>query len=96
MLKGQATEAKIRAYGMKVGLVLYVAVMMHLDVAFAVALLLKYLLNPSQEHQKAINQVIRYFYYMQYLALSYRGNKLWLILTSNASFTDNLDTHFSS
>jgi len=46
VLKGQAIEAEICAYGMKVGLVLYIAVIMRLDVAFAVALLLRYLFNP--------------------------------------------------
>ena len=94
--KGQATEAEIRAYGTKVGSALYVAVMTRLDVAFAVALLSRYLLNPSQEHQKAIDQVIRYLYCTRYLALSYGGDELRLILASDASFADDPDTRFSS
>ena len=65
----QATAQEIKSYQEKVGSLLYTAIMIRPDVAFAASTLSRYLTNPSQEHHKAADQAIRYLYITRNLAI---------------------------
>ena len=53
--KGQASKAQIKDYQRRVGSVLYTAIMIRPDVAFAASQLSRFLTNPSLDHLAAVN-----------------------------------------
>ena len=69
--QGQATPAQIKEYQEKVGSVLYTAIMLRADVAFAASRLSHFLTNPSLEHLAAVNWTIRYLFGTRFLAITY-------------------------
>ncbi|KAG5742632.1 hypothetical protein H9Q70_014615, partial [Fusarium xylarioides] len=95
----QASPAYIKSYQEKVGSLLYTAVMVRPDVAFAVSQLSKYLTNLSEEHHKSVDQALRYLYVTRDFTIAYRGNHdktQALHIASDASFADNKETRRSS
>ena len=68
---GRATPEQIKEYQEKVGSVLYTAIMLRADVAFAASKLSHFLTNPSKEHLAAINWTIRYLFGTRFLAIVY-------------------------
>src|SRR6266700_2608213 len=57
------------------GLVLYIAITTHPNIAFAVSRLVKFNQDPSQEHHQAADRVIQYLYSIRSRAIYYRGDK---------------------
>jgi hypothetical protein len=95
----QATPAKIKEYQEKVGSLLYTAIMIRPDVAFAAAQLSQFLTNPSEEHMKAVNWAIMYLWGTRFLAIQYGGEHSEiqeLRISSDASFADDPETRRSS
>nr|XP_036576325.1 reverse transcriptase domain protein [Colletotrichum truncatum]KAF6783050.1 reverse transcriptase domain protein [Colletotrichum truncatum] len=96
----EATPDQVKQYQEKVGSILYTAIMIRPDVAFACATLSRFLTNPSLEHQKAANQVIRYLYHTRYLSLCFGSSggagAQVLLIAGDASFADDEETRRSS
>ncbi|CCE34838.1 uncharacterized protein CPUR_08777 [Claviceps purpurea 20.1] len=91
-------KATIKAYQEKIGSILYTAIMIRPDVAFAASKLSQFLTNPSPEHMKAADQTIRYLVLTKHLALRFGGvGEMRVIqIASDASFADDLTTRRSS
>ncbi|OHW95249.1 reverse transcriptase domain protein [Colletotrichum incanum] len=94
----QATPDEVRRFQEKIGSILYTAIMIRPDVAYACALLSRFLTNPSKAHHRAADQVIRYLYHTRYLAICYgtSGGAQVLLIASDASFADDEETRRSS
>ena len=94
----QATSQSIKLYQEKIRSVLYIAVMLRPDIAFAISLLSRFLTNPGPQHHKAADQLIRYLYIWRRLALQYGGQGEMRVLSaaSDASFADDKETRRSS
>ena len=95
---GKATKAQIKEYQEKVGSVLYTAVMIRPDVAFAASQLSQFLTNPSQKHLQAVDWTIRYLFGTRFLGIVYscQQRETQLVIASDASFADDLETRRSS
>ncbi len=96
--QGQAHPKDIKRYQEKVGTVLYSAITIRPDVAYAAALLSQFLTNPGPEHFAAVNWAIRYLYGTRFLAIEYSGElrDMNLMIASDASFADDPETRRSS
>jgi hypothetical protein len=70
--ENQAILAKIKEYQKKVGSLLYTAIMIRPDVAFAAAQLLQFLTNLSKKHIKAVNWAIMYLWGTRFLVIQYK------------------------
>ena len=70
------------------GLLLYVAVITRLDMAFAVLQLARFLINPEPLYHKVTDKVIHYLIGIKDLALYFGGFNDFEVV-SNALFTDN-------
>ncbi|KAJ3454408.1 hypothetical protein MRS44_018302 [Fusarium solani] len=70
---GQATRDQVHLYQQTVGSINYAAVMTRLDIAHPVAKLAESLLNPSDRHQQAANQLIEYLFATRHLAIQFNG-----------------------
>ncbi|CCE34829.1 related to retrotransposon HobS hobase [Claviceps purpurea 20.1] len=93
----QADKATIKTYQEKIGSILYTAIMIRPDVAFAASKLSQFLTNPSPEHMRAADQVIRYLVLTKHLALSFGHGGMQVIqIASDASFADDQETRRSS
>lgn len=94
---GEATKQEIKTYQEKVGSALYTAIMLRPDVAFAVSKLSHFLINPSEQHLKAVDRVIMYLYRTRFEAIQYgHYNGPDLVVCGDASFADDPDTRRSS
>ncbi|KAI1689517.1 RVT-2 domain containing protein [Pyrenophora tritici-repentis] len=94
---GEATKQQIKAYQERVGSVLYTAIMLRPDVAFAVSRLSHFLTNPSDQHMKAVERVIMYLYRTRWDAIRYgHYNGPDLVICGDASFADDPETRRSS
>lgn len=95
---GQASKASIKAFQERIGSILYTAIMIRLDVAFAVSQLSKFLTNPSPDHMAAAVQVLRYLYAHRYLGIRYgqEHGAQALMIAGDASFADDVETRRSS
>ena len=99
LAKNQETASPtfIRIYQEKVGSLLYTAIMIRADVAFAASQLSQFLTNPSSDHMDAVDWAIRYLWGTRFLALQYGGDsEIQLVITSDASFADDHETRRSS
>jgi hypothetical protein len=102
----QAPPAQIKEFQEKVESVLYTAIMIRPDVAFATSQLSHFLQNPSPSHINAINWTIRYLFGTRFLAIQFTCvHGSWskspqlgdaLIIASDASFVDDIETRRSS
>jgi len=94
----QAPPRQVKEYQEKVGSVLYTAIMIRLDVAYAASLLSQFLTNPGPEHHAAVNWTIKYLYGTRFLGIQYsrEHHDANLMIASNASYADDIDTRRSS
>jgi hypothetical protein len=94
----EATRWEIKVYQEQVGSLIYTAVMIRPDVAFAASELSKHLLNPSRRHLSAAAQALRYLYATRYVGIEYGGfgEAQFLVISSDASFADDEPTRRSS
>ena len=93
----EATKKEIKSYQEKVGSILYTAIMLRPDIAFAASKLSHFLTNPSKEHFGAVDRVITYLYRTRYDAITYGGNEeSELLICGDASFADDPETRKSS
>ncbi|KAF2970752.1 hypothetical protein GQX73_g2825 [Xylaria multiplex] len=96
---GTATKVQIKVFQERVGSILYTAIMIRPDVAYAVAQLSKHLTNPSPEHLAMADQVIRYLYHTRFLGITYghwEQSAQALLIAGDASFGDDKETRRSS
>lgn len=94
---GTATKSEIKRFQELVGSILYTAIMIRPDVAFAAAQLSLFLTNPGPEHHKAGLQGIRYLWSTRYLGIRYGGEtESQVMIAGDASFADGPDTRRSS
>lgn len=97
---GQASKAEVKLYQEKISSLVYTAIMIRPEVAYADAALLKFLLKPSDAYyQRAANQAIMYLYHTRYLALCFDGlykEGQILIIASDASIADDIATRRST
>jgi transposase InsO family protein len=94
---GEATKQRIKSYQERVGSVLYTAIMLRPDIAFAVSKLSHFLTNPSDQHFKAVERVIMYLYRTRWEAIQYGNyNGPDLTICGDASFADDPETRRSS
>ncbi|KAJ3455051.1 hypothetical protein MRS44_013651 [Fusarium solani] len=84
----RASAASTRKYQRKTGSVLYLAVITRPDIAFAVSRLCRFNMNPSDEHHKAVDHLLRYLRTTRTLALQLGGTDTFDVY-SDASFADN-------
>jgi len=71
--------------------------MLRPDVAFAASILFQFLTNPSQEYLNAVDWTIRYLYGTRFFEIQY-GGKLtgsYIVIATNVSFADNIETRRS-
>jgi hypothetical protein len=96
--EGQASKRQIKEYQEKVGSVLYTAIMLRPDVAFAASILSQFLTNPGPEHLTAVNWTIKYLFGTRFLAIQYDAEhrEVQLQIASDTSFADDEDTRRSS
>ncbi|KAI0995000.1 hypothetical protein K3495_g13181, partial [Podosphaera aphanis] len=71
-----ATSAQIKQYQSKVGSLLYLAVHTRPDIAFACSAFSRYLSNPSPQHLKGVDRILRYIKGTINLGIMYDGNNL--------------------
>jgi len=57
-----ASKASIQNFQRKTGSILFVAIIIRPDVAFAVLRLARFNINPSESHHQAADQTIQYLY----------------------------------
>ena len=94
---GEASKQEIKSYQEKVGSVLYTAIMLRPDIAFAVSKLSHYLTNPSDQHFKAVDRVIMYLFRTRREGIHYGNyNGPDLTICGDASFADDPETRRSS
>jgi hypothetical protein len=95
---GQATKAQIKEFQELVGSILYCAVMIRLEIAFACAKLSRFLTNPGPEHREAAQHVIRYLFQTRFLCIMYGGadGAQVLSIAADSSFADDPETRRSS
>jgi len=96
--KGQAPPSQVKEFQEKVGSILYTAIMIRADAAFAASQLSHHLLNPSPELMTAVNWCIRYLFGTRFLGIIYRKEltETQLMIASDASYADDPETRRSS
>ena len=88
---GQASNAAIKGFQVKVGSIGHAATSTRPDVAKAHAILAQFLQNPSEQHCELADHVLSYLYGTRNLALSYSANNRKVEMFVDASFADNVD-----
>ncbi|KAM3509956.1 hypothetical protein MY10362_000299 [Beauveria mimosiformis] len=96
--EGKASKREIKDYQVIIGSLLYTAVMVRIDIAFAASFLCRFLVNPSPDHMRAAVRVVRYLYATKELSLRFGTNDETRVVTiaSDASFSDDLATRRST
>ena len=90
---GEATKREIKDYQERVGSVLYAAITLRPDIAFAASTLSRFLTNPSRRHLQTANQVIVYLYRTRFEGIQYGSYTLSeLSIYGDASFADDTET----
>jgi hypothetical protein len=85
-----ATHAEMHIYQELMGSIIYTAVTIRPNVAWAAALLLRFLINPLHQHIAAAKQYVRYLYSTRFLAIIYNGSIInALMIAIDASFDDD-------
>jgi len=85
---GQASRKEIQLYLVKVGSILYAAVITRPDIAFAVSRLIRFNSNPGPQHHYAADRVICYLKRTHSLALQFGGADDFEV-ANDASFANN-------
>ena len=98
--EGQATLQEIHAFQQRIGSIMYAAVVTRADTAYAVNLLSRFLLNPSQKYLEAADHCLVYLDTYKTLAIQYSEQPNQNITLekpktfscySNTAFADNTD-----
>ena len=93
----EASKHEIKEYQERVGSLLYTAIMIRPDVAYAASKLSQFLTNPSKKHFDAVHRAIVYLYRTRYLAIQYGNHQgAELLICGDASFADDQETRRSS
>ncbi|KAI0991791.1 hypothetical protein K3495_g16396, partial [Podosphaera aphanis] len=98
---GQATAKEVYQYQKRVGKLNYAAVITRPDIAHGVSKLSEFLQNPSQDHIKAAEHMLRYLTATKYKGIEYDGKSIntagrTFIASSDAAFADDVQTRYSS
>lgn len=94
---GEATKQSIKAYQERVGSILYTAIMIRPDVAFAASQLSHFLTNPGPQHFRVTDQVLAYLYRTKHLGIQYGAHEgSDLVMCGDASFADDTESRRSS
>lgn len=94
---GEASKQEIKAYQERVGSILYTAIMIRPDVAYAASQLSHHLTNPGAAHFQAAAQVIGYLYRTKHLGIRYGAHLgSQLLICGDASFADDSESRRSS
>jgi hypothetical protein len=83
-----ASPAKIQNYQRKIGLLLFAAISIRPNIAFAILRLAKFLNNSSLAYYKAADRAFMYLYNIRQLFLRFGGQDN-LVVASDAFFADN-------
>jgi hypothetical protein len=83
-----ALSAEIENYQRKIGFLLFAAIFIPPNIAFAILRLTKFLNNPSLAYYKAADRALKYLYNTRQLFLRFNGQDN-LVAASDASFADN-------
>jgi hypothetical protein len=83
-----ASPAKIQNYQRKIGSLLFAAIFIRPNIAFAISQLAKFLNNPSLIYHKTANCALMYVYNTRQLFLHFSGQNN-LMIASDASFANN-------
>jgi len=95
--EGEASKREIKDYQERVGSILYAAITLRPDVAFAASTLSRFLTNPSSKHLQAADQVIVYLYRTRFEGIRYGIYSISeLTIYGDASFADDPVTRRSS
>ena len=81
------------------GLILYVAIVLWLDISYIFSLLYQFNINASSKYLYKTDRVLKYLTYTQEYTIKYllyNSNKSSFIVISNASFIDNPITRRST
>jgi hypothetical protein len=94
----QASKEEVKRYQEKVGSLLYTAITVRPDVAYAASSLSRFLTNPAPEHEKAVDQALRYLLGTKEVSLQYGSDPSaqGLFIASDASYADEKETRRSS
>ena len=80
----------IRTYQKKIGLILYIAIIIKPDTTFVVLQFSYYFTNPFLDYIKIIDYYIQYLWNIRYYIIQYNNNQiLQLFSFSNISFINN-------
>lgn len=94
---GEASKQEIKAFQERVGSILYTAIMIRPDVAYAASQLSHHLTNPGAAHFQAAAQVMAYLYRTKHLGIRYGAHKgSQLLICGDASFADDRESRRSS
>jgi hypothetical protein len=69
----QASTQTIKAYQSAVGSIMFAMLCTRPDIAYSVAILSKFAQNPTPDHQKAVQRVLRYLRGTSHLGITYTG-----------------------
>lgn len=104
--EGQATTQEVHAYQRRIGSTTYATSITRPDAARASNKLAEFLLNPSLDHFRAADRLIKYLYDTRYLALQYSASAPFnsqdlsaepeFRCSTDAAFGDNIDTRKST
>jgi|SRR5437667_398136 len=89
------SSSQINLYQQKIGFLMYVTVVTHSDIAFAVSQLVCFLTNLGLLHQAAADQILLYLKRHQKLGLQLKEDDEYL-MTSDISFVNNTADQKSS
>jgi hypothetical protein len=96
----QATAHEIHSYQRLIGSLTYPVAITRADMAQYTQKLAEFLQNPSKEHAIAALEVLQHLYLTRYYALEYsredRMQAPMFVAASDASFTDNIATQYST
>ncbi|RKF59860.1 Retrovirus-related Pol polyprotein from transposon TNT 1-94, partial [Erysiphe neolycopersici] len=103
--EGTASMAQIKGYQQKVGKVNFAAITTRPDIARAVSIMSRFLVNPGPQHLEAIDHLLHYLISTPHLAICYNGNyflqnsistKRAFMTFRVASYGDDPETRHSS
>jgi hypothetical protein len=95
--EGEASKQEVKAFQERVGSILYTAIMIRPDVAYAASQLSHHLTNPGAAHFQAADRVLSYLYRTKRLGIQYGAHKgSQLLICGDASFADDRESRRSS
>ena len=81
---------KIKEYQYRIGFLLYIAIIIRLNIIFAILKLLRFFINPNPIYIQVVNKIINYSLGICILGFKFGGgDKLGIIM--NVSFANNIN-----